>query len=377
MKIKRKITLFLAIVMTFLAIAPKPDVSAVLNAPETVSSLGSTGIQRTDGDRGKIMGKKTNVKPIILEQGKAKKVQLDNKGEKEKLLYTLTREKLYYDTESETTYYKITYRFTIDGNVILERSWDDDLTDYWEEEGEWEWTLKESGQIIVTDVDTSDERKDIFIDLSGSDGKWNGDSFLDGDYFRETYRIQYEGGKIVVKEDLDKMIESLDLPKVVSGRWVCSLHGEAVMWPVQPRFKNGKWIYDRDAAEKMMYQITTTGDGTVKWAVSLEARNLEGLVGTITLKLKNNHLKLKSKTISGDVLDTGKSGAVDKKLTVYTSAGGKKAAYTVKKGDVLQFVSYKLIGNRVYLQVKNAKGSYGWISETQCKYLFVDGTWYT
>ena len=85
MKIKRKITLFLAIVMTFLAIAPKPDVSAVLNAPETVSSLGSTGIQRTDGDRGKIMGKKTNVKPIILEQGKAKKVQLDNKGEKEKL----------------------------------------------------------------------------------------------------------------------------------------------------------------------------------------------------------------------------------------------------------------------------------------------------
>jgi VCBS repeat-containing protein len=137
-------------------------------------------------------------------------------------------------------------------------------------------------------------------------------------------------------------------------------------------YKNGEWKYsDKDSGT--IYQLTTTGDGTAKWAVCLSVADLGYMHVTIPLKLKNNKLVLASETLSGDVLETGCSGGVNKTMTVYTAAGGNKTAFTATKGNVVEFVSYKIIGNKVYVQVKNEEGKLGWIGEKQFACIEFDG----
>lgn len=299
------------------------------------------------------------VKQIRLIRGKEKKVQLDNKGEKEKILYTFTREKISYDEEKESTKYKIIFRLTIDGNTIIEEASTATISDFREEMGDWKDMCKES-EVVITDIDRSDKRMDILVNTN----------------VKGTYRIQYADGKVIVKENLVKMAKALNLPEVIWGRWGCYCTFSGTKPEIrQPYYKNGEWHYDGSKKNPpTIYQFTTTGDGTAKWAVCLDVEEVGYIHATIPLKLKNNKLKLATKSLSGDILETGYSGAVDKKMTVYTKAGGKKVAYTVGKGNVLDFISYKIIDNKVYIQVKNEKGKTGWISEKECKCFYFDGS---
>lgn len=299
------------------------------------------------------------VKQIRLVRGKEKKVQLDNKGDKEKILYTYAREKISYDKEEESTKYKIIFRLTIDGNTIIEETSTAEISDFREEMGDWKDMCTDS-EVVITDIDRTDKRMDILVNTNT----------------KGTYRIQYADGKVIVKENLVKMAKALDLPEVVWGRWGCYCTFSGTKPEImQPYYKNGEWHYDKYKKNiPTIYQFTTEGDGTAKWAVCLDVEEIGYIHATIPLKLKNNKLKLATKSLSGDILETGYSGAVDKKMTVYTKAGGKKASFTVGKGNVLEFVSYRIIDNKVYIRVRNEKGKTGWISEKECKCLHFDGS---
>lgn len=353
MKLRKKIAMFLAVIMSFLAVVP-------VSIPKTV------------------LAAEKRIKPIVLKPGKMKEVQLDGKGKKEKLLYTFTREKL--REEEYSTYYKMKYRFSIDDNVIIDKSWVWVFSNWNDENGsEWKEVLKRNGEIIVTDIDKADGRKDIFVSLSATDYE---DEYLEkesGDLkeIMEEYRIQYADGRVQVKENLEETIRSWKLPKIVEDRWdfEMSLAGDDdISCAMEPYYQNGEWKYKKKKSVPKIYQLTTTGDGTAKWAVCLGVYKIGYIHGTITLKLKNNKLQLKSKSLSGDILDTGCSGAVDKEMTVYKTAGGKKPAFTVPAKTSVSFVSYRIVNNKVYIKVKNSKGKIGWISEKEMKCLYFDGT---
>lgn len=342
MRLRKKVAMFLAVIMAFLAVVP-------FSAPETVSAA-------------------KKVAPIVLRPNKVKEVQLDGKGKKEKLLCTFTREKL--SEKNERKFYRVNYCFTIDDREIFKKSWIEDgaTMDY------------DRRQIVVTDIDKNDGRKDIFMDFYACDqeSEYNNNGESDDSEREEIsgkYRYQYVDGKIKVKENLEKTINSWKLPKVVTDRWDFQMQLVGVEEEkYSPYYKNGEWKYKNSKSVQKNYQITTVGDGTAKWAVCLDVDKIGYIHGTITLKLKNNKLQLKSKSLSGDILETGCSGAVDKKMTVYKTAGGKIPAFIVPAKTAVSFVSYKIVNNKVYVKVKNSNGKIGWISEKEMKCLYFDGT---
>jgi hypothetical protein len=298
------------------------------------------------------------VKQIELKNGVAKKVQLDDGEEKEELYFKLSGKKI--SKEDDITTYKCKFQITINGNAVVEETWKTDF--YLYDSDDWRYyCLKHA--VVVTDIDRSDGAKDILYMIDNT-----------------VYRMQYRDGEIVVKENISEMLEALKLPDSVVDLYAISNSSYVDMGlgtrqneSIKLEYKNGKWRYVKDKDLGTISQLMTSGDGTADWVICVYEYDLSCVHVALPLILKDNALQLATKTISGDVLEIYRDGSVTKTITVYTTAGGTKKAYTVKKNDAVQILSYKFVKNKLYLRVKNKNGKLGWIGNKQYKYLFVNG----
>lgn len=330
--------------------------------------------ERTEGDVCTWeQSQETSAEPIEmikLREGEAQKVQLD--GTEETIEYTVSRTENKEEDEDVKGNYQYqfndTFKLMIDGNCVYKAELSNLIDWAVDEYGEYQVRDGEFEQVGITDIDTSDGAKDIFIYLHTTE-----ESYL--------YRLQYKDGKIIQKEDVVKSLNAITAPKqmafMVDGYWwEGGIYNNyvTVRETINPTYVNGEWTYSGDAEQETVDLLTTTGDGTAQWLICIGEDAVGCIHGRVKLKLQNGKLKLASKNVTGEILETGISGAVNKKMIVYTVAGGSKTAFVAKKGEAVQLISYTFKNNTLYIKVKNKAGKTGWIGKKQYGSFYYDGT---
>ncbi len=144
---------------------------------------------------------------------------------------------------------------------------------------------------------------------------------------KSTYKIlRYRKGKATVVADLSGLMKNYH-------------NSSAIMWA----WNTGVWV----------------SDNTVRVFISEMNWTVGSKVFVIEYSYKNGTLKRKSN--SGSVIDRYGYLYAAKSFSTYKSAGSKKKAFTVKKGEKISVTGYTLKSNVLYLKLRNTQGKSGWI----------------
>lgn len=248
-----------------------------------------------------------------LEKGKAQNIQLDGKGAKEKIKYTLKSSR---NNEGEwPEKYDNVFSLYINNKCVYTKK-----------------TVTEQRQgtasIYIADVDNSDNILDIFIGLYSEQYSSEYDVL---DYY------QYKNGKFKKIQDLKKYLDSgiLDCVK-----------------------KNG--MAENHYHSSNSFQ--TSGDKNLKIEICSNSNAIGSFHGKYTLKLKNGKFVKATTYPSGEIREHASMGIATKSATFYTTAGGKKKAFSVKKGDRVHLSEYKYIKNTLYIKAEK-NGKVGWVKD--------------
>ena len=252
------------------------------------------------------------------------KIQLDGKGTKEKV-------KLTVDNNNDN--YMVT--LTINGKEVFYNSYN------------MKWGEPKI-ELIVTDVQTSDKYKDLF--LAVYDYEWCG-------IYQELIRVTYKNGKAST-DQLLKTLKSVKSPKI-SSEFDTSGRGY-MLNPIE------------SCAGLAKGDLIVLGNGTVKWHVCVATEIADYFHGYITLTLKSGKLKATDYP-SGTIADIGISGILKKNMPIYKSAGSSKNITTVAKGKIVKLKEFKFVNKKLYVKVQYGKKS-GWVSQSELKALEWDGT---
>lgn len=265
-----------------------------------------------------------SVKSYTLTAGKQKVIQLDGKGAKEKIKYTVKDAATGETNEYEQEYYQHTLALTINGDVVFEESVTDSITP------------ETKGDVYITDIDKSDNVMDIFI------------AMYDMEYISKydvLYYCQYRDGKFVKVQDLKKYL--------YSGVLDCFGKG----------FNDNCHVWYGGLAKS----ISTSGDKKLDIIVcgvtNMSDTDWGGYFhGNFTLKLKNGKLKKAYKYPEGDIIESDFYGKLSKNCSFFIKPESSKKAFTAKKGESVSILGYRFIKNKLYIKVKNKNNVEGWIS---------------
>ncbi len=258
------------------------------------------------------------------------KIQLDGKGAKEKVKLTIN------DKKTSEYGYTSTVTLEINGKRIFKNSY------------KMEWG-KPKVELIVTDINTSDKYKDLF--LAVYDAEWCGT-------YQELIRVTYKNGKTTV-DQLFKTLNSIKSPKISDKFYDMSGRGYLIN-----SIESCKGLINGD--------LVVLGNGTVKWHVCLYTEIADYFHGYIKLTLKSGKLKAANYP-SGTISEVGISGKLNKAITIYKNAGSSKKVVVVAKGKIIKFKEFKFVNKKLYVKVQYGK-KIGWVSQSALRNLEWDGT---
>lgn len=252
-------------------------------------------------------------KTYYLEKEKTQKIQLDGKGEKEKVKYTLKSTR---NNEGEwPEKYDNVFSLYINNKRVYTKE-----------------TVSEQKQgaatVYITDVDKSDKILDIFIGLHSERYASEYNSL---DY------CQYKNGKFKKVQDLKKYLDSGILDDIK---------------------KNGMAEHHYHSTNSFI----TYGDKKVKMEICSKSGILGDFHGTYTLKLKNGKFVKATTYPEGDIKECNYIGQAVRSAVFYTTPGGSKKAFSIKKGDRVFLKEYKYTKKALYISVEK-NGKIGWIKD--------------
>lgn len=274
----------------------------------------------------------TRIKPDTVT-----KIQMDGKGNKEKIKLTVNSKDTGKTNEFDEPIYSTTVSITINGNNVIKKSY----KTHWD---------PATVQLVVTDIDTSKKGKDLFFGVYNYD--WSGD-------YLDLMRITYKNGK-ATKESVIKTLKAIKSPKLKESYHDMSGRG----YMVNP-------IESCDGLLKG--DLKVSGDGKVKWHVCLCTESAADYChGYITLTLKNGKLKANNYP-SGTISARSVSGKLAKKLVIYKKAGKTEKLVTVAKGKKVKMTAFKFVDKKLYVKVTYGKKT-GWINQKGLSSFEWDGT---
>jgi hypothetical protein len=256
----------------------------------------------------------------VLKESKTYHYNLDKKGKKESIKVDISR-KRYAKKISEYVSdirYDLKTTVTVNSKKIYVKTLKEQLQDF------------NFVNVMVTDVDKKDKQMELLI-IEGDTG-WTSN-------MEHIYYYQYINGKAKRKQDLVPLFKK-------NFKNVYSLHGG---------------VGNKDF-------LTINGKNEIYARVCVIAQENQydedfmHIKAGLMLK-KGKFVQLSSK--SYELLDLSEDLIpiiVDKNLTAYTEMGGKKKAFTMKKGEKFSSGSRYCIKNKkIYLKVKGKKGQWGYI----------------
>lgn len=208
------------------------------------------------------------------------------------------------------------------------------------------------GDVFVTDIDTTDKVKDIFVLTYGS-GNWP--------EITTFYYCRYENGKFKQVQDLKKYLkkELKSMPKIKEIG--CNFH----------------------KMQTIEQLITVMGSSMMGITTCGNSKQIGYFHAQLMLKLDNKKIKLATKNPYGCVMEScaAEYKEVEKgnlpyyelvsfaklksNCKFYTEPNGKKTAFTAKKGTSFKNLYFQLIGGKLYIGTDNSKGKTGWIKDSQ------------
>lgn len=266
-----------------------------------------------------------------LAEGEKLQVQLDGTGAEESVLYEWSNKDLYYYLDLYINGEKVASFKNSEPGTCL-------------------------GDVYITDIDTTDSVKDIFVLTygSGSCGE-----------ITTLYYCRYENGKFKRVQNLKRYLNK--------------------KLKVMPEYEE---IQSNLHHMSLTTQFITIGYGYMFFTVCCSSKQLGYFHTSLELTLSNKKLKLSGDYLYGSVKDSGaeqleeigtnayklvSAGKLKSKCTFYREPGGKKVAFTAKKGTSFEFLLYEFVDGELYIGVETSKGNVGWIKDSQ-KAVF-DTTW--
>ena len=156
--------------------------------------------------------------------------------------------------------------------------------------------------------------------------------YAENDYTQAQKVYRYSGGKLVLSGDLVKLSSKL-----------------------------GSFIPASSGSNKLNVNLWSQTVSIGCYSSNTHLKYSKGALkrSTSTVKVKfYEDKKIKSGEPSGW---KNNWGTACRSFTAYTTAGGSKVSFKVKKKDRLQVLYAKLYKGKLYYQVKNANGKKGWI----------------
>lgn len=274
-----------------------------------------------------------------LKESKTYQYNLDQKGKKESIKVSTTKKehKKSYPAGIVITY-DVKTTVTINDKKIYSKILKNQNTD------------ANHVKVMVTDVDRKDKQMELLIiegDISDGieDNAWTSD-------MEHIYYYQYANGQAKRRQDIASLFKK-------DFKDVLFLHG----------IKNDSFLTINGKNEIYARACTVIQkDDEYGYEDCLHVK-----VG-LMLK-KGKFIQLSSKSYS--VLDiSGEDGipvSLKKNVTLYTQMGGKKKAFTMKKGEKIPTSCFYCMKNKkVYLKIKNKRGKWGYM-ELKKGILYVNG----
>lgn len=203
---------------------------------------------------------------------------------------------------------------------------------------------------MVTDVDKKDKQMELLI-IEG----WGGTGYKGAwaSNMEHIYYYQYANGKAKRKQDIAKAFKK-------NFTNVMSLHGIKGDSYLTTNGKNE--IYARVCVGMQQSELDDYYDDCLHVKAGLRLKN-------------GKFVQIFSKSYA--ILDIAEEWDIPvilkKNVTAYTQMGGKKKAFTIKKGEKIPSGSLYCIKNKkVYFKIKNKKGKWGYI-ELKKGMLYFDG----
>lgn len=265
-----------------------------------------------------------------LKEEKTYQYNLDKKGEKESVKISDSLKK--YEKNYRILYdHKITV--TVNGKKIYTKTIKEHYSDV------------NPVKVMVTDTDKKDKQMELLVIVGCDDSAWTTN-------MEHIYYYQYANGKAKRKQDLAALFK-----------------------------KNFKDVYFLHGMKENSF-LTINGKGEIYTKLCMAVQDGEYDKDYLHMKAKlvlKNGKFLQASSKSYSLLDAGMDDIIfsaKKNITAYTQAGGKKNAFTVKKGENIYPSSLYLSKNqKLYLKIKNKKGRSGYI-ELKKGYLYFDGTYH-
>lgn len=205
-------------------------------------------------------------------------------------------------------------------------------------------------RVMVTDVDKKDKQMELLI-IEG----WGGTGYKGAwaSNMEHIYYYQYANGKAKRKQDIAKAFKK-------NFTNVMSLHGIKGDSYLTTNGKNE--IYARVCVGMQQSELDDYYDDCLHVKAGLRLKN-------------GKFVQISSKSYA--ILDIAEEWDIPvilkKNVTAYTQMGGKKKAFTIKKGEKIPSGSLYCIKNKkVYFKIKNKKGKWGYI-ELKKGMLYFDG----
>lgn len=277
--------------------------------------------QYKDGKWKVLTEQKMSPVDYLLIKGKEKAIQLDGKGEKEKIKYDVV-------SEAVGDEYKHTLTVTVNGKAVYTKT----VTNKYS---------VEIGEVYIIDVDEKDKIKDIFISMRPN---------IDLPSYDVLDYCQYTEGKWKNRQDLKKYLASV-LGKALG-------HSD-----VKEGYHPTIGFRDRNPRSEDPAEIATDGKKNLEVMVCGLAKTTRIFHGTYQLKLKNGKFEKVYSEPQGKIYVCDEEGKTLRAATFYKTAGGKEKAFTVKKGAKLDVLAYRYIKNKLYIQVSDKNGKTGWIKD--------------
>ncbi|KIR02818.1 hypothetical protein P261_01633 [Lachnospiraceae bacterium TWA4] len=229
-----------------------------------------------------------------------------NKTYKTKLTGTKTYKVQYKEVTHKGTDYNKDFRLYIDGKL--------------KKEIKSQWAYGYKVQLLTVNS------KRILIAVSDME---------DNDYVDFNYIYEYKNNKLVLLKNLCDLTRSKNVEKATKL--------------LNPGARGQIHSFDGKKLT-LRWSDTTTATGLIEYMISY--------------KISGNKI---TKSSTANAVRSATTGKTNPKWTskytlkAYTTAGGKKVAFTIKKGDKVTLKQMTIKGGKRYLQLTNSKRKTGWI----------------
>jgi hypothetical protein len=248
-----------------------------------------------------------------LEKSKTYQYDLDGNGSKEKIQYTA---KL-HSTDNKREKCKFDVDITVNGKSFYNKTLTGEWSKYWEDEVVWSLIPV---KILITDTDMSDKQMELLvIEGSGLDDYWLSE-------MKNIRYYRYQSGKMTYMQNLATLLKS----DFESNYY--SLHGMSD--------EEGKFL-------------ELDGKGHLSADLCLQFSDFDYKHCTRTLTLKDGKFSVNTSSSLTCLEPEYNDYKVQKSMKIYTTAGGKTVAATLKKGKKVYVTGiYKNSKGKLYFKVK-------------------------